>query len=296
MNAYRAKWTKRIPRVFKMPILYILSYYRRMSLWGYIKKHVAGITPSDQRVISKSFKKARIQSLEGLGKWRPPRLIEDATVSVLGLGTFEIRANSDDLWHPLPRANGAIFGAIAENTNAGDVVVDAGANIGVTTVAFANQVGDNGLVVAVEMMPNTAAQLKKNVDLNKLSQVQIIEKALADADGHDVTATVSDNEFGLASIVSEGKSDTEKHEVVVKTITLDTVTQSLDRIAMLKIDLEGAEELALSGAVEMLKRTKLVLFESWEPDGGGAGKLLVECGFTLEQVDGINFLAKRSEE
>ena len=77
------------------------------------------------------------------------------------------------------------------------------------------------------------------------------------------------------------------------TTTLDQVASGLGDIALVKLDLEGAEPLALRGATQMLKRTRAMLFESWDGDGDETSRMLREAGFSIEPVDGRNFLAMR---
>lgn len=59
----------------------------------------------------------------------------------------------------------------------GDVFVDVGTHVGTYTVPIANIVGSEGLVVAIEPSPLHKI-LKINVELNKLTNVIILNKAL----------------------------------------------------------------------------------------------------------------------
>jgi 16S rRNA C967 or C1407 C5-methylase (RsmB/RsmF family) len=62
-------------------------------------------------------------------------------------------------------------------------VLDIGANIGVYTTQFARAVGESGHVYAFEPAPQTAERLRDNIDLNRLRNVTLVTKALADREG-----------------------------------------------------------------------------------------------------------------
>src|SRR5689334_13955804 len=65
----------------------------------------------------------------------------------------------------------------------GDVVLDAGANVGDFTIVAAGKTGDKGRVVALEPHPDNAYLLRKNLARNNVSNVTVIEAALSDRNG-----------------------------------------------------------------------------------------------------------------
>ena len=217
-------------------------------------------------------------------------------IMVAPTGMFRIRGKSDDLHHVVPSVNGAVVRTIAEHAGPDDTEIDAGANIGAVTVAMARIVGSAGKVIAFEMMPETAAQLRTNLALNDLRQVEVIEQALSDRAGQTVTAEHAHGVFGQASITKEANAGKSVRRVDVLTTTLDAATMSTDWVAVMKMDLEGAEPLALAGAQRMLTKIGAIIFESWSSDGGEVGLLLKARGFSISPIDGRNFLAKRSRD
>jgi hypothetical protein len=74
----------------------------------------------------------------------------------------------------------------------GDIVVDAGANLGYFATLLAARVGDSGRVVAIEAHPEVAAVLKDNVRRNNATAVTVISAALSDRQG-TVRLSVSDD-------------------------------------------------------------------------------------------------------
>jgi FkbM family methyltransferase len=142
----------------------------------------------------------------------------------------------------------------------GSVAVDAGANCGIYTVVAARLVGDTGKVIAFEPGERTAPVLEHNIELNGLSNVRLYRDALADRDGK---ARLYHHEGPVARSIAAGDSRQDEFDEV-STITLDSVAQreGIPRIDFLKLDIEGAEELALRGAELVLSKSHpVVVFE-----------------------------------
>lgn len=116
----------------------------------------------------------------------------------------------------------------------GDVVLDAGANIGDFTIKASKKVGNTGLVVAVEPNPENVKILKKNVEVNFLNNVVIIPFALSNKESWKY---LSKNEVG-------GSITDQISEIKVKTVTIMSILKqlNLDHFDVIKMDIEGAEE------------------------------------------------------
>lgn len=145
------------------------------------------------------------------------------------------------------------------------------------------------------MMPDTAARLRHNLGLNGLDRVRVVEGALSDTEGAEVTATMPADYHGQASIVAERPETDELVRVRIRTLTLDGVLADLERIDVLKLDLEGAEVQALKGGGVTLARTRCVIFEDWGGRGAGreAADRIAAAGFRLRRLDGINMMGVR---
>jgi FkbM family methyltransferase len=61
----------------------------------------------------------------------------------------------------------------------GDVVIDVGANIGYYTVLFSKLVGDDGKVIAFEPTTHFGEVLRRNIETNNLSNVEVIDFGLS---------------------------------------------------------------------------------------------------------------------
>ncbi|HKD15360.1 MAG TPA: FkbM family methyltransferase [Candidatus Angelobacter sp.] len=137
----------------------------------------------------------------------------------------------------------------------GMTFIDVGANWGFFTLMAAHLVGPSGKVVAIEADPRVFARLKQNVTRNLLRQVQIFEMAVADRHGTVTLAGHSESAGnpGVSRLVENGSAEPLKFSV--KSCPLDSLLQQthLENIDLLKIDVEGAEDLVLEGMEEGLR-------------------------------------------
>jgi FkbM family methyltransferase len=140
----------------------------------------------------------------------------------------------------------------------GDTVFDIGANIGIFTVLAAYQVWEMGRVIAYEASPVNLGVLRDNVTLNWLSdRVEIVPKAAAAQTGR--VPFLAPHRFGGSGslqpveklLVSADRRDTVDH-IEVDAEPLDVHMDRVDRIALIKIDVEGAEEKVFSGMEGLL--------------------------------------------
>jgi FkbM family methyltransferase len=157
--------------------------------------------------------------------------------------------------------------ALAELVKPGQTVYDVGANIGFFTMLCSRLVGPQGRVYAFEPVPQNLATLKRNVALNGLTNVVVVEKALSSSTG---TAEMFVSPWSaFHSLNVAGASKQENHgpqsgAIVVQTIALDEFVHGDGVRApdLVKIDVEGAELVVLDGMRETLRsRAPLLLVE-----------------------------------
>lgn len=270
-------------------------YLQRLRFWGMVARDTKAIDEQGKRALKKSMRAAPITALRNLTKWENPRLLEDARLRVKGYGLFDCRAEMDDLFHVLPQAQPGVRGAIEQYLSPGDIFVDAGANIGFFTVVGANIVGPPGKVIAVEMIDETAAILRKHIEMNELANVTVVEQALSQSAGEEIIAHLPVDHVGQATLLAETLHGAKTREIRVTTTTLDAITQGIEQIDLMKIDLEGAEAMALAGAQDMLQRTRRVIFEARPDDQGVSATVdaLKAAGFSIKPIDKYNQLAER---
>jgi len=134
----------------------------------------------------------------------------------------------------------------------GDRFVDVGANIGVCSLIGSKAVGDTGTVYAVEPVSSTRALLEANLTLNNVKNVTVVPLAFTDHDG-DVTCYASTNgNLGASSLSNQGLDGVPEtvRARALDGLIADGVIRGCD---VLKIDIEGAELLALRGMQRLLR-------------------------------------------
>ncbi len=137
----------------------------------------------------------------------------------------------------------------------GDVALDVGAQIGLYTLTFSKSVGKNGRVISFEPDPRSRERLTANLALNEFAcNVTLLPLALSDRPG-EATFYRSSN-LGHNSMQSGTALETRIDEIRIQTTTVDEFCrqESIERIRLAKIDVEGHESAVLSGARETLAR------------------------------------------
>jgi FkbM family methyltransferase len=134
------------------------------------------------------------------------------------------------------------------------VVIDAGANCGIYSVAAAKLITESGVVLSFEPGLQSFDVLRRNIDLNHLSNVRAYRAALSDRDGtarlyHDAQGP---NSFSLGSLRN---TDEEFELVPVHALDLVLEHEAKGRVGLIKIDVEGAEELVVRGAKQIIARS-----------------------------------------
>jgi FkbM family methyltransferase len=164
----------------------------------------------------------------------------------------------------------------------GATFVDVGANWGYFSLLGASLVGPGGRVVSLEPDPRLFALLEANVRRNDLQQVTACQVAAADTAGTLRLAGFDEagGNWGLSRLA--GGDGATHFEVAARPIDELLDEQNVDRVDLLKMDIEGAEDLALRGMREGLRRGRYrrVLLEVHPT-------LLAERGRSVSEVLGL---------
>jgi FkbM family methyltransferase len=158
----------------------------------------------------------------------------------------------------------------------GDIVIDAGANIGTHTIAFANYVGPTGVVHAFEPQRHNFLMLAGNVAINALTNVFCHQKAVGDSNSEIKIPGMpqADTNFNFSAVSIAGGSETGE---AVPLITLDSL--NLPTCRVIKIDTEGMEPQVLAGAKDLIARCRPLLYV--ENNEAGASQRLYPLLETL---------------
>lgn len=147
--------------------------------------------------------------------------------------------------------------------SAGSICLDVGANVGFYALHFAKRVGNNGKVYAIEASPKVVDRLRKNIALNSYENIIEVEAlAVADKKGEIEFAISPDENSGWGHI---GEDVRFSEKVLLKADTLDSFFESkkLTSVDLMKVDIEGAEDMLIAGAQKILRdgRIKHIFIE-----------------------------------
>lgn len=174
------------------------------------------------------------------------------------------------IWEP------HVHAFLAARLRPGDTFVDVGANIGYFTLLAAKLVGPHGKVVAIEPSSFTLARLRANVERNGMEEiVRCIHAAASDHEGSCTLYQGDDDNIGTASIVR--RSDQPSEQVPTAPLDRLLLPAEVANARVVKIDVEGAEELVLKGMESVLPKlppnAEIVMEIS--PDSSAADRIML---------------------
>jgi FkbM family methyltransferase len=176
----------------------------------------------------------------------------------------------------------------------GGTFLDIGANIGFITIRAARILGGRGRVISLEPHPVRVASLQRNIELNSLSNA--IALPYAAGSSNDI-ATIYEPLPSLGPHpVDVSMSDLGGMAIKIETRTVDDILLAFpnDKVVLVKIDVEGFEPEVIKGMTGTLKRLRPeVIFEALDASALDAtSRLLRELAYSIEALDGENYLAK----
>jgi FkbM family methyltransferase len=181
---------------------------------------------------------------------------------------------------------------VARAVTAGATVIDVGANVGAFTAVLSRAVGERGHVHAFEPFAAARRRLARTIELNRLTNVIVDGRAVADevgqaqlaeyGPGFESWSTLVPREIELDSGVLTARAVSE-----VATTTLDAYCHAaeIEAVALLKVDVEGAELRVLHGAARLLERNAIdiAIVEVADTTLGPAGASAADVTDLLEQ-------------
>lgn len=188
----------------------------------------------------------------------------------------------------------AVLAALAP----GDVFVDVGSHIGLYALLAASRVAPSGRVLAIEADPSTHARLASNVSRNPGLAIDTVCVAVSDAPGTARLALNTTGNRGGNSLLVGGD---DAIEVPCRTLAAILAENGIDRVAGMKLDIEGMEFRVLRRYFEDVpepSRPRVIVFEhqpGWiEQAGGDASLLLRTAGYREVLVTRINRVVVRA--
>lgn len=140
---------------------------------------------------------------------------------------------------------------IKERLGPGDVFVDVGANVGYFSMIGAQAVGPAGQVIAYEASPSNTILIKKNLEMNEFENIDIRNEAVS-AEAGIVKLYGSDPALLAQKSLLASRGGTVEAEVPSVPLTVKSIGVDPSRIRLIKIDVEGAEQMVVDGMHQLL--------------------------------------------
>ena len=200
------------------------------------------------------------------GRW--PSIILDGGRRLYSAHTFSSFRTLCDQW-----SGQDDFAVFRRFLGPGAVFFDVGANLGVTSIVAA-RIANSIRIVAFEPTAECAEVWRKNIAANGVADAVLFECALAEKSGTTefiAHKAANYNRLNIGNTISR-HSIARSPDTILKKIPVKTVDQvcaelNIQRISLLKIDVEGAEPAVLRGARKMLKEKAIdAVFVEFVPE------------------------------
>ena len=180
----------------------------------------------------------------------------------------------------------------------GNNFIDIGGSVGLHSI-YAKLIVENGTVIMVEPMPNLVQTALDNFSLNKTVIKLIpaainndstpIEMANLGVESFIKLDDLEDNNLLNPTIVGDRKFNNDFNvKLKIDACTLDSVTENIDKIRLIKIDTEGAELFAVKSGINTLKKTDALLVGLFNP--------YTTSRYNYKAIDTANFLVSNGFE
>lgn len=184
----------------------------------------------------------------------------------------------------------------------GMVVFDIGAYHGIYSVIAGKKVSPTGQVYTFEPTPSHYHRIKHHLWLNKVENVVVEQLALSNSDGTTEFHIPVNGVMTVGSLKPSLFSRGKLQAITVETNRLDTYLEkrSIEKIDLIKVDVEGAEMLLLEGASLTLKKFQPLLIleaidlacEPWGYKGADLlSKVKREYDYVLYEFDQQGYLS-----
>ena len=213
------------------------------------------------------------------------------TLHVPGTGSVRMFLHPDDpvitetilttgLWEP----NETHW--FVKSVRPGDVVIDAGANVGYYTLLASKLVGPSGRVYAFEPDPTAFDILQRNVRLNGADNVVAEQKALSNENTTLKLFIASDNKGDDRIYQPENE---QRRSIDVPAVRLDDYLRGkVEHVDFVKVDTQGAEYVILDGMKATLGANPdmVMVVEFWPSGLAGLGS---DAGALLKLLRAADF-------
>tara|TARA_R110000803_G_C11963767_1_gene319007 strand:+ start:310 stop:978 length:669 start_codon:yes stop_codon:yes gene_type:complete len=156
-----------------------------------------------------------------------------------------------------------IVNIFKDHVKPGDLCIDAGAFIGLHSVKLSDLVGPSGKVISFEPIPFVCECLRTTVAEGEYSNIQVVCKPLSDSIDKELSF-VSDLDGRSAVDIYRRKSFKYRYDLRSTTLDYFLRNQNLEKLKLIKIDVEGSEWNVLKGGEGIIDKYRPILvIETW---------------------------------
>jgi FkbM family methyltransferase len=195
-------------------------------------------------------------------------------------------------WFHGARREAAEMRAFSRLLRPGDCVLEVGGHIGYLSVYLASLVGPRGDVHVFEPGTNNLPYLHANADT--WANIHVVEEAVADRPG--VLALYEEDLSGQNNsllpdygVLASNERYAVRARVMPRNVVVTTLDSYVERTGVIpnfiKIDIEGYEWEALTGARELLHRYRPALMVEVQRHREGIERLLYDAGYQVYAAD-----------
>ncbi len=168
------------------------------------------------------------------------------------------QAELDEMLNELYHKNYYVF--FTKKTD--PVIFDVGALIGETVIYF-KDLYPKAKITAFEPSPRSFALLKKNVAQNKLTNVRLVNAAVAKNKGKKnfYTSKSESDPWGRGDSLKENRFNNARDSKVIKVSAVKLSDYITEEVDLLKIDIEGTETEVMEEIEPKLKKIKQIILE-----------------------------------
>jgi FkbM family methyltransferase len=166
---------------------------------------------------------------------------------------------------------------LAEALFPGDIFFDVGANIGGLSSIASQIVGPRGLVVAFEGSPRVMPELNRNLMYWRANNVFLVHALVTDVGGGRAPIFYGASNVSDSMMVSDSSRAADAE---VPTVALDDFVERFSlKPSLVKMDIEGAEYLALRGGRRLWQEFRVPFVLEVNPRRSQAADILLEAGY-----------------
>ena len=185
--------------------------------------------------------------------------------------------------------------AMIRHLGAGGVFYDIGANLGFFSLLGASLVGlEEGRVYAFEAAPDNARAIRANAQLNGITNVSVIDKAVSSRSGRGRLQIVDDQSW--SKLEEYGQHPYTQRVIDVELVAIDDLLRAgeLSPPTVVKIDVEGAEVAVLEGMRETLERHQPAVICELHGTHDAFAATMRDQGYRLINLEGAGPITEAS--